>query len=285
MNTDWIQEAARLEASGISFIMVSVLDIKGSTPREKGARMLVSQQGLFGTIGGGHLEYKAIAHARAKLADNVDGTSTEDFPLGATLGQCCGGFVTVLYESVLQNMRHIAIFGAGHVGKAVVHCLENIPASISWVDSRTDEFPEYIPKNTVKKPYEFPVDAIPDMPPETYYLVLTHNHQLDLELVENILKRNDVAFLGVIGSKTKSARFKHRLKAKGFSNQQINQMQCPVGEPDIISKQPGEIAISIIANILKATSPKNSSVSNLSVSNQSEPIESEHKLHSQMEAK
>ncbi|ADZ91006.1 xanthine dehydrogenase accessory protein XdhC [Marinomonas mediterranea] len=251
MNTDWIQEAARLEASGIDFIMVSVLNIKGSTPREVGAKMLVSQHGLFGTIGGGHLEYKAIEHARAQLSSNIEGITTEDFPLGATLGQCCGGFVTVLYESAIHSVRHIAIYGAGHVGKAVVHCLGNIPARISWVDSRENEYPTEVPTNTTKRLYDLPVDSVADMPKDTYFLILTHNHQLDLELVETILKRNDAKFLGVIGSKTKSARFKHRLKAKGFSNQQINTMQCPVGDPDIISKQPGEIAISIAASILK----------------------------------
>jgi xanthine dehydrogenase accessory factor len=89
------------------------------------------------------------------------------------------------------------------------------------------------------------------MPENTYYLVLTHNHQLDLELSEAILKREDSAFLGVIGSKTKSARFKHRLRDKGFNKEQIAHMQCPMGEVEIISKQPGEIAISTLSHILK----------------------------------
>lgn len=251
MNTKWVQEAARLEKSGIDFVMVSVLTIKGSTPREVGARMLVSQHALYGTVGGGHLEWKAIAKAREMLAERDIHTSTEDYPLGATLGQCCGGFVTLLFESVIQSPLQIAIFGAGHVGRAIVHCLENIPCKVTWIDSRENEYPSHIPDNTTVLVSDYPVDEIATMPAQSYYLILTHNHQLDLELTEAVLKRNDAAFLGVIGSKTKSARFKHRLQSKGFSEEQIARMHCPMGETDIQSKQPGEIAISVLAQLLK----------------------------------
>lgn len=251
MNTHWIKEAARLEQSGIDFVMVSVLSIKGSTPREVGARMLVTANHSVGTIGGGHLEYKSIESARQQLKDNQAQIVTQDFPLGATLGQCCGGFVTVLFETVIQPKFHLAIFGAGHVGRAIINCLSQIPCQVSWVDSRADEYPEDIPQHVTQVISEYPVDEIADMPENTYYLILTHNHQLDLELSEAVLKREDSAFLGVIGSKTKSARFKHRLRDKGFSKEQISHMQCPMGEIEIISKQPGEIAVSTLAHILK----------------------------------
>lgn len=251
MNTHWIKEAARLEQSGIDFVMVSVLSIKGSTPREVGARMLVTANHSVGTIGGGHLEYKSIESARQQLKDNQAQIVTQDFPLGATLGQCCGGFVTVLFETVIQPKFHLAIFGAGHVGRAIINCLSQIPCQVSWVDSRADEYPEDIPQHVTQVISEYPVDEIADMPENTYYLILTHNHQLDLELSEAVLKREDSAFLGVIGSKTKSARFKHRLRDKGFSKEQISHMLCPMGEIEIISKQPGEIAVSTLAHILK----------------------------------
>jgi len=251
MNTHWIKEAARLEQSGIDFVMVSVLSIKGSTPREVGARMLVTANHSFGTIGGGHLEFKSIDSARQQLKQNQAQIITQDFPLGATLGQCCGGFVTVLFETVIQPKFHLAIFGAGHVGRAIINCLSQIPCQVSWIDSRADEYPEHTPQHVNQIISDYPVDEIADMPENTYYLVLTHNHQLDLELSEAILKREDSAFLGVIGSKTKSARFKHRLRDKGFNKERIAHMQCPMGEVEIISKQPGEIAISTLSHILK----------------------------------
>ncbi|WP_133011351.1 xanthine dehydrogenase accessory protein XdhC [Marinomonas flavescens] len=251
MNTKWVQEAARLEKSGIDFIMVSVISIKGSTPREIGARMLVSQHAIYGTVGGGNLEWQAIAKARESLTERSTETHTHDYPLGATLGQCCGGFVTLLFESVLQSPLHIAIFGAGHVGRAIVHCLENIPCQVTWIDSREQEFPRFIPDNVTIQLSEFPVDDVIDMPAQSYYLILTHNHQLDLELTEAAIKRNDATFIGVIGSKTKSARFRHRLQNKGFSDAQIATMHCPMGDTEIHSKQPGEIAISVLAQLLK----------------------------------
>lgn len=255
MNTQWLKEAFRLEQSGIDFVMVSVLSIKGSTPREVGARMLVTLQHSYGTIGGGHLEYQAIAVAKQGLLD-ADTTSnnhitTKDYPLGATLGQCCGGFVTLLFENVIQPKFHLAIFGAGHVSKAIVHCLATVPCQVTWIDSRANEFPQTTATHIKMRVSEFPVDEVVDMPENTYYLILTHNHQLDLDLTEAVLKRQDSAFLGVIGSKTKSARFRHRLRDKGFTPEHIAQMHCPMGETDIVSKQPGEIAVSTIAQILK----------------------------------
>ncbi|MBJ7555934.1 xanthine dehydrogenase accessory protein XdhC [Marinomonas spartinae] len=251
MDTKWVQEAAKLEKSGIDFVMVSVFAIKGSTPREIGARMLVTQHAIYGTVGGGHLEWKAIAKAREKLSEKDSQTSTEDYPLGATLGQCCGGFVTLLFESVLQSPLTIAIFGAGHVGRAIVHCLENIPCHLIWVDSRQDEFPTQVSDKVTTKISDYPVDEVADMPANTFYLVLTHNHQLDLELTEAVIKRNDAAFIGVIGSQTKSARFRHKLANKGFTQAQIDQMHCPMGEHNLRSKQPGEIAISVLSQLLK----------------------------------
>jgi xanthine dehydrogenase accessory factor len=251
MNTKWLQEAARWEKSGIDFVMVSVLSIKGSTPREIGARMLVSQHALYGTVGGGNLEWQAIARARERLATGDNVPQTHDYPLGATLGQCCGGFVTLLFESMMQTPLHIAIFGAGHVGRAIVHCLENIPCQVTWIDSREQEFPAHIPSNTRVQLSEYPVDEINALPAQSYFLIVTHNHQLDLELTEAALKRNDAAFIGVIGSKTKSARFRHRLHSKGFSDAQIASMHCPMGDTEIHSKQPGEIAISVLAQVLK----------------------------------
>lgn len=253
MKLHWIQHAAQLEKAGTNFVMVSVVSIKGSTPREVGARMLITQEAIFNTIGGGHLEWKAMAYARECLTNKQSVNEIKEYPLGATLGQCCGGKVALLFESVFQADFTVAIFGAGHVGKAIVHCLEQIPCKVYWIDSRAEEFPNQnqLADNIIKIPSDYPIDEIKDLPSQSYYLVLTHNHQLDLDLSEAILKRGDFAYLGVIGSKTKSARFKHKLKDKGFTHDVIERMECPMGEPDIISKQPGEIAISTLSQILK----------------------------------
>ncbi|MFT2109749.1 xanthine dehydrogenase accessory protein XdhC [Marinomonas sp. 2405UD68-3] len=251
MRAHWIQQAASLEASGIDFIMVSVISIKGSTPRELGARMLVTKDTIFGTIGGGHLEWQAMAYARECLTAKCVDDNVKKYSLGATLGQCCGGKISLLFEGVFQPDFTCAIFGAGHVGKAIVHCLSQILCKVYWIDSRDAEFPSELSPNIIKIQSDYPVDEIPDMPSNCYYLVLTHNHQLDLELSEKILKRTDVAYLGVIGSKTKSARFKHKLRDKGFNDKTVNSMMCPMGDMDITSKQPGEIAISTLSQILK----------------------------------
>jgi len=251
MKTHWVQQAAQLEKSGTNFVMVSVVSIQGSTPREIGARMLITKKTIFDTIGGGNLEWKAMAYARECLEKKQSLNEIKEYPLGATLGQCCGGKVSLLFESVFQADFTLAVFGAGHVGKAIIHCLSQIPSKVYWIDSRADEFPQESPENIIKIQSDYPVDEVKDLPSNCYYLVLTHNHQLDLDLSEAILKRDDFAYLGVIGSRTKSARFKHKLRDKGFTPDAIKRMECPMGEPDIVSKQPGEIAISTLSQILK----------------------------------
>ncbi|WP_191603039.1 xanthine dehydrogenase accessory protein XdhC [Marinomonas algicola] len=251
MKTHWVQQAAQLEKAATNFVMVSVVSIQGSTPREIGARMLITKDAIFNTIGGGHLEWKAMAYARQCLENRQPINEIKEYPLGATLGQCCGGKVSLLFESVFQADFSLAIFGAGHVGKAIIHCLGQIPCKVYWIDSRANEFPQECPENIIKIHSDYPVDEIKDLPSNSYYLVLTHNHQLDLDLSEAILKHNDFAYLGVIGSKTKSARFKHKLRDKGFSSEAIARMECPMGEPEIVSKQPGEIAVSTLSQLLK----------------------------------
>lgn len=250
MQTHWLQTAAQLQATGTNFVIVSVLSVKGSTPRDIGARMLVTQETIHGTIGGGHLEWKAMAFARERLNDKNTLSCTQEYPLGATLGQCCGGFVTLLFESVLQEELQIAIFGAGHVGRAIVHCLENIPSQVTWIDQRQAEFPYTVADHIQIRRTDLPVDEVKDLPANTVFLILTHNHQLDFELVEAALKRQDSAYVGVIGSRTKSARFQHKLKQKGHDAESIKHMHCPIGIQNIHSKQPGEIAISVLSQIL-----------------------------------
>lgn len=250
MNAEWIKALARLEAEGIPAIMVTVVDEKGSTPRNAGAKMVISADKQFDTIGGGHLEYKAIKIARKLLEENQTQPRMERFSLGASLGQCCGGATTLLFEPMGTGMVHIAVFGAGHVGRALVPVLSSLPCKVHWIDAREDEFPENIPEGVDKIVNEFPVDEVDNLPANSYFIVMTHNHQLDQELTEQILKRDDFTYFGLIGSQTKRKKFEHRLKAKGFNEQQLEKMICPMGIPAVKGKLPAEIAVSVAGEVI-----------------------------------
>jgi xanthine dehydrogenase accessory factor len=159
--------------------------------------------------------------------------------------------VTVLlFEPMVQVQAQIAVFGAGHVGRALVPLLASLPCRVRWIDSREQEFPEYIPHGVRKIVSEEPVDEIADLPVGSYCIVMTHNHALDLELTAALLKRNDFAYFGLIGSKTKRVKFEHRLRERGFDPAHLQRMRCPMGLPDVKGKLPVEIAISIAGEII-----------------------------------
>jgi xanthine dehydrogenase accessory factor len=233
-------------------------------PRETGTRMLVAADEVAGTIGGGHLELKAIDEARRMLADGDRGERERHYPLGPALGQCCGGAVTLgfapLGATVLARWPHEAplftlqLYGAGHVGRAIVKLLEGLPCSVQWIDERDSEFPPAANGGApqVERVCVEPVEAEVDVAPAgAYYLVLTHSHELDLRITEAILKRGDFAFLGLIGSKTKRARFRHRFEERGIAPEVIDRMTCPIGVPGIEGKSPEVIAIAVVAQLLQ----------------------------------
>ncbi|MEH6652362.1 MAG: xanthine dehydrogenase accessory protein XdhC [Motiliproteus sp.] len=250
MSNNWISALARLEQDGTAAVMVTVVDEKGSTPRNAGAKMVVSSEAQFDTIGGGHLEYKAIKIARALLQDKQSQPRLERFSLGASLGQCCGGATTLLFEPIGTTTTQIALFGAGHVGRALAPILASLPCKVRWIDSRDDEFPNAIPDGVDKVINEFPVDEVDSMPANSYFIVMTHNHQLDQELTEAILKRGDFDYYGLIGSQTKRKKFEHRLKAKGFTDAQLGSMTCPMGVAEVKGKLPAEIAVSVAGEVI-----------------------------------
>jgi len=184
------------------------------------------------------------------LASGKQDTHLERFSLGASLGQCCGGATVLLFEPMGQVQAQIAVFGAGHVGRALVPLLASLPCRVRWIDSREEEFPEQIPHGVRKIVAEEPVDEIDDLPAGSYCIVMTHNHQLDLELTAAILKRNDFAYFGLIGSKTKRVKFEHRLRDRGFDSGVVQRMRCPMGIGEVKGKLPVEIAISIAGEII-----------------------------------
>lgn len=246
----WISALADLQQKGEACVLVTIIEERGSTPRNAGSKMVVTAERIFETIGGGHLEYKAMEMAREMLASRSQDTRLERFSLGASLGQCCGGATVLLFEPMGQPQAQIAVFGAGHVGRALVPLLASLPCKVRWIDSRENEFPEHIPAGVEKIVNDEVVDEVENMPPGSYYIVMTHNHQLDLELTAAILKRGDFAYYGLIGSKTKRVKFEHRLRERGFADTLMARMRCPMGLAEVKGKLPVEIAVSIAGEVI-----------------------------------
>ncbi|WP_404440301.1 xanthine dehydrogenase accessory protein XdhC [Stutzerimonas chloritidismutans] len=249
-NTAWIEALADLQQQGEPCVLVTIIEERGSTPRNAGSKMVVSRERLYDTIGGGHLEYKAQAIARDMLENRSRDTRLERFSLGASLGQCCGGATVLLFEPMGQPQAHIAVFGAGHVGRALVPLLASLPCKVRWIDSRDSEFPEQIPLGVEKVLNDEVVDEVENMPAGSYFIVMTHNHQLDLELTAAILERNDFTYYGLIGSKSKRAKFENRLRDRGFQPETVQRMRCPMGIADVKGKLPIEIAVSIAGEVI-----------------------------------
>ncbi len=250
MMETWLDALTKLDRAGEPSVLVTVLTARGSTPREAGCKMVVTRDALFGTIGGGNLEFACIDAARDML-DGGSGPAMRDFPLGPALGQCCGGHVTVLFERVLPVRRHVALFGAGHVGRALVRLLGDLPLRVSWIDSRPDAFPAARPGNVTTIVAADPAAQIEHLPAGAVVLIMTHDHQIDFGIVAAALTRDDFAAVGLIGSATKRARFVRRLAMHGIEAAAIGRLICPIGIPGIGGKLPAEIAIAVAAQILQ----------------------------------
>ena len=264
MSADLHAIGASWIASGQSGVVIEVVKTAGSVPREAGTRMLVSATQAIGTIGGGHLELMAIANARTLLAQ-VPGFEPVDrhYPLGPALGQCCGGAVTLRFARLAHAAVRawplaaprflLQLYGAGHVGRAIVQLLAGIPCQVQWIDEREDEFPAdaTLPPH-IEKVCVAPVEAEVDIAPaNACYLVLTHRHDLDMRIAEAILRRGDFRYLGLIGSRTKRARFLHRYEERGIPAATLGRMTCPIGVPGIEGKEPEVIAVAVVAQLLQ----------------------------------
>jgi xanthine dehydrogenase accessory factor len=247
-------------------VLVSVDSVQGSGPREVGAWMAVFAQGEVGTIGGGHLEFQAQQLAREGLRGEAL-APVRRYALGPSLGQCCGGVVHLRFEPVgpadLAALRArlaaartpAALFGGGHVGRALVEVLGRLPFELLWVDSRDDIFPGQLPDN-VRCEHSDPVHAaVRDLAPGSRVLIMSFSHAEDLDVVAACLQRQreraDLPFIGLIGSKTKWATFRRRLRERGYSEAECAQVTCPIGLPGITGKQPEVIAVSVAAQLLQ----------------------------------
>ena len=263
--------AAAWLAAGERATVVEVLRTRGSVPRGAGTRMLVGAAAVAGTVGGGHLELKAIAHARQRLATGIDAVDELHFPLGPTLGQCCGGAVTLRFAPLdaaalaawpePAPMFHLQLHGAGHVGRAIARALVPLDAAIDWIDERDDAFPAAFadgggawPAHVRKVCADPPEAEVAAAPTGACFLVLTHRHDLDLRIAEAVLRRGDFAFLGLIGSKTKRQRFEHHFERRGIAPASIARMACPIGIDGIDGNEPEVIAVAVAAQLLRVAS-------------------------------
>jgi len=324
---EWIDELCDLTAAGERAVLVSVAGIRGSAPREVGAKMIVTADATIGTIGGGQLEYQCTRLA-IDMLDDDETPSLRKFPLGSSMGQCCGGVVDILFEPIatrlpgwLRDLRalhgqhepavivtdlhgdagkcvitnqdvfgdeesaspeviarareglgsgrtahridnwffenivgtdlNIAVFGAGHVGSAVVRSLSALDCNVRWIDSRRNIF-RSTPANVRTIESADPALEVAAMPSRSCYLIMTHSHAIDFELCDRILRRSDFAYCGLIGSISKRRRFEKRFRAEGMQDRDVERLVCPIGVDGISGKKPAEIAVAVTAEVLQA---------------------------------
>jgi xanthine dehydrogenase accessory factor len=264
------REASRLAhqclAAQEPAVCVRVAATQGSAPREAGALMVISAEHAAGTIGGGHLEWQAMAQAREMLGASRAVPHSIQYALGPSLGQCCGGTMTLVFEPLtaahLAGFQaaaprfHLQLHGAGHVGRAIARLLCALPVEVDWIDERDDEFPASLgeggwPGHIRKHATDAAEQEVRHAPANAFYLVMTHRHDADLRIVEAILRRGDFGCLGLIGSRTKKQRFVHRLQERGFDAGLIDRIVCPVGVPGISGKEPEVIAVAGVAQLLQ----------------------------------
>lgn len=240
--------------------------------------MAVFADDVIGTIGGGRIEFEAIDEARLRLAPAASGDSpggakpadTVRYPLGPSLGQCCGGVMHLRYELVnaadlpelgvrlARKSLPITVFGGGHVGKALIRVLTSLPFDVVWIDSRDGIFPADVPHNVTCEHSDPVQAAVQQLAPGTCVLIMSFSHAEDLDVVAACLLRQrlqaDLPFIGLIGSKTKWSTFRHRLEAREFTATELAMVTCPIGIHGITSKEPEVIAVSVAAQILQVVS-------------------------------
>ena len=246
-------------------IKAKLISTEGSVPRDTGTFMLITSKYLFGSIGGGQLEYSVIQKAKKFLNEKeIINNEIINIPLGPSIGQCCGGYAQVKitkYDNGLQSLKNeklkinkldnLYIFGAGHVGQELSSKSVDLDFNVHLIDSRNEYLKRQNEKIIIPIFTKFPWMLVKNLPKKSYYIVLTHSHDYDFKIINEILNLNTFQFVGLIGSKTKRGRFSNRLVKLGYNLHLINKIECPVGLKNITSKKPGEIAISIIARLLE----------------------------------
>jgi xanthine dehydrogenase accessory factor len=329
----WLDDLHDLRDRDERCVVVTVVGVRGSAPREIGAKMIVTGTATIGTIGGGQLEYQCT-RIGVKQIQKQGAYGSERlqrrFPLGSNCGQCCGGVVDIMFErvtssssgwlgelkrlhderrpvvvitpldeaagrylvtedrcmhfdrdvacadeatavarrmiadndsaAVLDNFLlepimhsefHVAIFGAGHVGAATVDILSKLDCNLRWIDSRRNIFPASLPHNVTAVESGSPAREVAAMPRGTSYLVMTHSHPLDFEICDRVLRREDFAYCGLIGSVSKRRRFEREMRKQAMPDALLERLTCPIGVGGIASKKPADIAVAVAAELLR----------------------------------
>jgi xanthine dehydrogenase accessory factor len=256
-----------------SAVLVDLIETKGSTPREAGTFMLVSKTAIWGTIGGGQFEYMAIDNARALLAGA--GTRAMDIPLGPEIGQCCGGRTLLTFTPVAaddaamltarlkreeEDWPAVALFGAGHVGLALVAALQPLPLAVTVFETRAEALADLpqasADKQTARRLTAMPEAEVAGIPKGGAAIILTHDHALDFLIAEQALMRPDLSYVGMIGSLTKRATFASWLKRQRTENgmedaaDMLARLTLPVGGAVVKDKRPAVIAAMVAAELL-----------------------------------
>ena len=244
----WLPRVARLEAESQPHVLVTVVSVRGSAPARSGSCMLVQPHQTEGTIGGGKLEFDAVQQARDALASGTTTLFTRKMILGPDVDQCCGGEVELVYDVFTASPLTIALFGAGHVGSSLIRIMSGLNYPVRWFDSRKELL--HAPAAHVEPVVmTSPELAVESCPVDTYYLIMTHSHALDYELVSAILARRDARFCGLIASRSKAARFRSKLRRQQFSDAEIAALTAPVGDLLSTGDSPMAIAVSVVAQL------------------------------------
>ena len=246
---NWSQAIDECARSGRGYVIATIINTQGSAPRDGGSKMVIDAEEIYDTVGGGQLEFLIIHRARELLADNTQCQRLEPFPLAAEAAQCCGGNVTVMFESFPGCAWQIVLFGAGHVSQALMAVLGGLPCQVTVVDNRPEMEPTDAPANVAFRLESDPVRLVPDLPEGAWVVVFTHEHGLDFRLCSALLEDYRWSFTGLIGSATKAQRFGARLRSEGFSAESVNRIECPVGLTEVKGKRPMEVAVSIAAQL------------------------------------
>ncbi|SFZ83173.1 molybdenum cofactor sulfurylase [Devosia enhydra] len=244
-------------------IVAELLVVRGSSPREAGTFMVIAPEALIGTIGGGALEHMVIRRARQALRDGLP-PGTMDVPLGPEIGQCCGGRVevamrvvdaaeadrlTARLERADAGRRPVFIFGAGHVGRALALALAPLPFRVTVIDTRPETL-QHLPEGVAGQAVAMPEAVVRRAPAGSVFAILTHDHALDFLIAREALARGDAAYVGMVGSRTKRARFASWFEGEGGTREQLAQLRLPIGSLGLRDKRPAVIAALAAAEIL-----------------------------------
>ena len=358
----WLKPVKTEISLNNGFVLLTIIATKGSTPCTNGDKIVcTSNENAFGSIGGGNLEFKALAFAQEMLAQKINSSQLIKYPLGATLGQCCGGYVKVLFESFTENdsaLNHkdswldkvsalhkksedfvlatiidndqkkhqsaqkciytnnnffsflsnnklsnfveesaanmmqkpqspsvvdfedeskamfqiclervktsevlpVVVFGAGHISRALMPILINLPVKLYWIDDRQEQFDKYVgDKSKINIICDDFLSSMADLPNEIYSLVITYSHQIDFEICEKMIIQNNFSYLGMIGSSIKGRKFRDRFAQKNYPKDVVDKFTCPIGEKQKFLKSPTSIAVTIAMDLINFIEDKQQS--------------------------